>query len=205
MAQPCTLCYYRDQVAVRQAFNDGLSDRAIGRLFGLSHVQVGYHRKRHVFEPLAAAVELPDRDTIQQQRPEEQLASIEAADLVSVADTRTAFSWEAQLEKVATEEAELVRLGGAARRAGLIGVAIQAADKRLKAIEIGSKLAQVGGYGALGVAGQTGERRPVFSIQMVFTNSGRTEEIHVMEHPRPIEQEADAEAGATTHDSSDVD
>jgi hypothetical protein len=123
MSQPCTLCYCRDQTAVRRAFSDGLSDRAIGRLFGLSHVQVGYHRKRHVLKPLAAAVELPDRDTTQQQRPEEQLANIAAADPVAVDDTRTLFSREAQLEKVAMEETELVRLGGAAERAGLIGMA----------------------------------------------------------------------------------
>jgi hypothetical protein len=200
MPKPCTLCFHPDQAAVQGAFGDGLSDRRIAKMFHLSHVQVGYHRRRHLLK-LTTAPRVPsDNGAAKRQQQKAQLADAQDA----IATTRARFSLEAQLDKVESTEAMLDNMGHAAIKSGSFGVAIQIADKKLKAVEVGSKLAQVGGYKQLHIPPQSDERGR-WSITYVFQGAGKVEEIRLAEAPgRRAAEQAMAQPGTRSRLEIDV-
>jgi hypothetical protein len=178
MSKPCTLCFHPDQAAVQGAFGDGLSDRRIAKMFHLSHVQVGYHRRRHLLK-LTTAPRVPsDNGAVKRQQQKTQLADAQDA----IAAIRARFSLEAQLDKVDGCEGELGRLFNEAKSSGSIAAAVQVVDKQLKAVEVGSKLAQVGGYKQPHIPPQSDERGR-WSITYVFQGAGKFEEIQLAEAP----------------------
>jgi hypothetical protein len=159
-------------------------------MFHLSHVQVGYHRRRHLLK-LTTAPRVPsDRSAADRQQRKTQLADSQGA----IASTRAKFSTEAQLDKVDGYERELKRLFDEAKSSGSIAAAGQVAGIQLKAIEVGSRIAQTGGYGTAHVASQPGDARG-FSVNIIFSN-GQREEINVIEagSTRDAREEEDSAA-----------
>jgi hypothetical protein len=188
MPRACTLCAYRDQAAVRAAFAAGLSDRAIGRQFGLTHPAVAHHRREHMLKPLTAAVAALDKGVAQRQQRKEQLAAISEGDPTAIAAAIAAFSASRQLGKITAAEARLSRLADKAEASGAVATATQVVGQQLKSVEIGSRIAQTGGYAPPRTPAQPAEGSR-WTIQMVFPNAGKVEEINIT--TAPTGQEAD--------------
>jgi hypothetical protein len=181
MPRICKICAYPDQAAVKAAFASGAPDRELAQRFGVSHMAIGRHRRAHIVRPMVAAVAALDRGRARRQQREQQLAAIEQGDPLAIATA--AFSAPRQLAKITEAESRLTRLADAAEASGAVTAATQVVSQQLKSVEIGSRIAQTGGYGAVHVAGQSGEARTL-SITMVFPNAGRTESMTIIETPK---------------------
>jgi hypothetical protein len=199
MPRLCKICTYPDQAAVRAAFTSGAPDRELAQQFGVSHMAIGRHRRAHIVRPMAAAVAALDRGRALRQQHEQQLAAIEQGDPLAVA--LAAFGTPQQLDKVAKVEQRLTRLADQAEASGSVAAATQVVSQQLKSVEIGSRIAQTGGYGAARVPGQSGEVR-TFSITMVFPNAGRTESMTIIETPK---QHSDTRLETDVHPDADAD
>jgi hypothetical protein len=210
MARTCAICGHRDQAAIKQAFSSGLSDRAIARRFGMSHVAVGNHRKEHILKPMTAAVSALDRGTPQRQQREQQLADIAAGDEGTIATTIAAFSQTAQLNKMSQHEASLAGLFNQAVAEGSITAATNVVSQQIRTVEVGSKIAGVGGYAPARTVGEAGEASS-FSVNIIFSESGHRETITVANPASPRtfdanENDADWDDGISeTSESSSAD
>jgi hypothetical protein len=162
----CILCTHRDQRAVQAAFREGLSDRAIGRKFGLTHPSVANHRREHLLKPLAVATAVPEVREARKQ----QLAATEQG-------------VEAQLAIIASVGEMLSRVGEAAENSGQITAVTQVAEKQLRRVEVASRLLQLGGYAVTPRAVGEAAEAPRWTIQMVFPNAGRSETMTIMGTP----------------------
>jgi hypothetical protein len=157
-----------ERKAVETEFASGMTDREIGRRFGVSHMAALRHRRDHLVKPMLAAVATLDRGAA-----ERQLAASVRED--PVANVIASLNLAAQANKLATIEGRLERMSVAAEATGpSAGVAALSAQA-LRSVEVGSRLASTGGYAASQATSQQGEPR-MFSISIVFAGSGRTEE-----------------------------
>jgi hypothetical protein len=179
MPRTCAICSCPDQEAVRAAFATNATDRQLAQLFGVSHMAIGRHRRNHLVAPLKAAVAALDRGRAIRERRQQQLAAIEQGASAAIA---AAFALPDQLDKVARVEQRLERLATSAEQAGSpTGVAALAAQQ-LRSVEVGSRLAAVGGYKPPSVMAPSAEKATI-TIEMVFPNSGKREEIALAGRP----------------------
>jgi hypothetical protein len=170
---PCKLCHHPERKAVETAFASGMTDREIGRRFGVSHMAALRHRRDHLVKPMLAAVAALDHG-----RAERQLAADGAPD--PVANVIASLNLAAQANKLATIEGRLERMSHAAETAGSSAGVAALSAQALRSVEVGSRLASTGGYAAPRTAGQASEAR-TFSIEIVFASTGMREEITMIE------------------------
>jgi hypothetical protein len=202
--RPCIVCSRSDRQSIDALIAAGVSDYAVGRQFGIERVSVGRHRRQHIIKPAQdrLAIVVKDADA---RRERQELAAAAASDTPSTEVlVEATLGLRRQVEKLAEVEGRLARMAARAEEGGSPTSVAQLAAQQFRGIETGARLARLPGFVPAPSAGQPGERRPVFSIQMVFANSGRTEEINVMEHPRPVGQETDALADAGVVDGTAV-
>ena len=183
MPMPCKLCHHPERKAVETAFASGMTDREIGRRFGVSHMAALRHRRDHLVKPMLAAVATLDRG-----RAERQLAADGAPD--PVANVIASLNLAAQANKLATIESRLERMSHAAEAAGSSAGVAALSAQALRSVEVGSRLAATGGYAPQNLADPQGAAR-TFSIIFQFNNAP-SETINVIEHRPGIEQETDS-------------
>jgi predicted transcriptional regulator len=180
MSNVCRLCRHDDPELVRRLFARNLSDRQIAQQLGVSHSAVSRHRRAHIAPLVKAAAIALDRGRAIHERREQQLAAIQQGD--TIAAVLAAFGLAPQLEKIANIERRLERVIENAENAGSAASVAQIASQQLRSVEVGSRLAQTGGYKPASAIPQAGER-PTISIEMVFSAAGRTETITLADRP----------------------
>lgn len=191
MPMPCKLCHHPERKAVETAFASGLTDREIGRRFGVSHMAALRHRRDHLVKPMLAAVATLDRGAA-----ERQLAAGARKDPVD--NVIASLNLAAQANKLATIEGRLERMSVAAEATGSSAGVAALSAQALRSVEVGSRLASTGGYATPRTAGEASEAK-VFSISIHFAGSGRTEEINILETRRSAageETDGHEDAGA---------
>jgi hypothetical protein len=129
---------------------------------------------------MRAAAAVLDKGLMALRQREQQLAAIEQGDPVVIATA--AFSASHQLAKITEAEQRLTRLADKAESAAAVATATQVVSQQLRSVEIGSRLAQVGGYRAPSAV-QASSDRGVFHIEMVFQGVGKSETIGLI---RPV-------------------
>jgi hypothetical protein len=140
---------------------------------------------------MQAAIAALDRGHTQRQRRTDQVTAIEQGDPVAIASAMLGIA--AQAAKLERIESRLERMAAAAEAGrSPTGVATLAAQQ-LRGVEVGSRLAGVGGYAPSRTANQApvGEK---FSIIIQFSG-GRREEIAIIPSPTAVEGEIVAPDG----------
>jgi hypothetical protein len=173
MPQNCKLCAHPNQEAVRAAFATNGTDRELARLFNVSHMAIGRHRRAHLVAPMRAAVAALDRGRANREQRADQRAAIAQADPVAITE---AIGLAAQIAKLAAIESRLERMAVAAETNGSsTGVAVLSAQA-LRGIETGAKLAALPGFIPQRLGGDT-QPGQVFEVSIHFSGTGKTETI----------------------------
>jgi hypothetical protein len=205
MPRPCIVCCRTDRSSIDALIATGASDYEVGRQFSIERVSVGRHRRQHVIKPAQDRLALLAKDSAARRERQELAAAVASDSPSTQALIEATLGLRAQMAKLTSIEQRLERMATLAEGAGSSGGVAQLAAQQFRGIETGAKLAGVGGFApAPQTVGQP-SATPVFSIQMVFRNANRVEEINVMEHPRPIEPDIGGGPDATGNDITDMD
>jgi hypothetical protein len=181
----CKLCSL-DPRTVEAAFASGANDRAIARLFNVSAMSVGRHRRLHLLRVAQDRVTLLTKD--REARAERQeLAAAAASDAPSTAALIEAtIGLRRQMEKLVEVEQRLTRVAMRAEKDGAHSAVAQVAGAQLRSLEYGSRLAGHPSFVPRAADAGGGANVQPFSITIVL--DGR--ETKITAAP-VIEQEAD--------------
>lgn len=174
MAQPCLICSNSEKTKLAaELISAGLSDTAVAaRLGGTSRAGVQRHRTNHIIKPAEQQLAIIGKGTALRQ-DRQQLAQAAAADaLAPQAIVDALLGIKAQAEKLGAIEARLERMATLAEAGKSAGGVAQLAAQQLRSVEVGAKLAGVGGY-APGRATAEGANA-VFSVTINFGGEQRT-------------------------------
>ena len=189
MSRPCTICTRPDRQAIDALIGSGVSDYEVGRQFGIERTSVGRHRRQHIIRPAQhrLAVVAKDRDA---KRERKELAAAAASDAPSTAElVEATIGLRKQVEELSDVGAQLKRMAQKAEDAGLVVGVTQVAAQRLRSVEVGSRLAGIGGFAPGRAADQTAQREP-FQVNIIFSDAPEKNTTISM---LPVEQEIDAD------------
>jgi len=183
----CKLCSNPDQAKVRAAFASDASDREIGRLFGVSHMCAGRHRRNHVAKPLQAALIALDRGRTAHDQREQQNAAIEKGDPVAVVDGL--LSREALVSEVQRISERNERMACVSEEGGSVQGVATASAQQIRAAEFKAKVGGIGGFAPARAADKAAQREP-FVVNILFRDAPeKSTKISML----PVEQEIDAD------------
>jgi hypothetical protein len=194
MSNPCRICCdskWSEQAG--QWAREGVSDREVARKLGIDKSIVSRHRTRHVLAPMQHQLAIADKGATP-RRHREDLAAAASADAPTPAEFVEAFfGLKAQAEKLQRIEDRLERMAALAEGNQSPNGVAQLAAQQLRSVEVGAKVAGVGGYGAQRgtepVGGQT------FSINILFSSG---EQVSITPAPGShLNGEEDPDAGGT--------
>ncbi len=178
MPRPCEIC--RDPAKLGAAATmlaEGASDAAIAAALGVGRMSVNRHKVGHVIKPLQDQLAIVAKGAAPRQERQE-LAQAAAADTPTPqAFADAVLGLKAQAEKLERIESRLERMAAAAEAGGSANSVAQLTAQQLRGIEVGAKLASVGGYAPARLAGDGGAAAPV-QISINFSG-GHSETITV--------------------------
>ena len=174
--RPCIICSSIDKSRIAaEMIAAGAPDQAIAdRIGGIHRMAVSRHRRLHVAKPLQDQLALVEKGATQSQE-RQQLAKAAAADAPSPQQFADAvLGLKAQAEKLTRIEDRLERMAAIAEQNGSPNGVATIAGQQLRGVEVGAKLAGVGGYAPQKAQGA--ERGQPFVINFMFSG-GRTESL----------------------------
>jgi hypothetical protein len=150
MPRSCLIC--SDNVKFQLAADmvqAGASDQAIAdRLGSLSRMSVRRHRENHIAAPLQHRLAIAAKGS-EHVRERQALAQAAAADAPSPQQFADAvLGLRAQAEKLERIESRLERMAVAAETGGSANAVSQLSAQQIRSVEVGARLAGVGGYAA---------------------------------------------------------
>jgi hypothetical protein len=179
---PCLVCCHPKRQAIDALIATGASDYEVGRQFGIERVSVGRHRRQHIIKPAQDRLAILAKDA-DARRERQELATAAASDTPSTqALVEATLGLRRQMAKLDAIEQRLERMAQASEQAGSpVGVS-QLSSQQLRAIETGAKLGGIGGFKPPSIVSPMAERATV-SIEIIFPNSGKREEIALADRP----------------------
>ncbi len=174
MSNPCRICSHPgwfEQAGVWAS--EGLSDREVARRLGVDKSLVTRHRQRHVITPLKHRLAIAGKGDAP-RRERQQLAAAAASDAPTPAQFVEAFfGLKAQAEKLQRIEDRLERVAVLAEESASPNAVAQVAAQQLRSVEVGARVAGVGGYATARAIDQplAGQK---FSINIIFASTGET-------------------------------
>jgi hypothetical protein len=189
MSRPCIVCSHPSRQAIDALIDTGASDYEIGRRFSIERVSVGRHRREHVIKPAQDRLAILAKGTAE-RRERQELAAAAASDTPSIeALIEATLGLRRQMEKLTSIEQRLERMATLAEGAGSSAGVAALAAQQFRGIETGARLAGIGGYAPPRSPVQVPEGKR-WTIQMVFPNAGKVEEIRLSEAPdRPAAEQ----------------
>jgi hypothetical protein len=181
MSRVCNICRRLDRAEIDRLLSSGdVSDHAVARRFKIGRSSITRHRQRHILKPLADQAALLARDAAE-KRQRKALAQAVTADQPSTATLiETHLGARATVEKLVDIDKTLVQeIGHHVTTHN--GTAVAAlSGQRIRGVEVGAKIAGVGGYRptVMEAGGAAGMNR--WSIQIIMPNANRTETINVV-------------------------
>jgi hypothetical protein len=182
MTQRCRVCTHPDHKTINDLLLSGVPDLRVAKQFGIETVSVGRHRRNHILRPTQDRMRLLSIN--REERDERQrLAAAVASDAPSTqALIEATLGLRAQMTKLTNIEQRLERMASNAEQSGAAASVAQLSAQQLRGVEVGAKLGSVGGYKPVAAIPQSAERN-IVTIEMVFPNSGRREEIALAGRP----------------------
>jgi hypothetical protein len=163
----------------------GMADREVARRLRLDKSAVNRHRLRHIVKPAQDRLALVARDRPARQE-RQQLAAAASSDAPSPQQFVEAFfSLKAQAEKLDRIEQRLERVAVVAETNGSASSVAQLSAQQLRSVEVGARLSGLPHFVPQRSIDQPGASPNTFSINIVFSGSGRTETISVTGAPPP--------------------
>jgi hypothetical protein len=182
MGNPCKICVSPNRVEIDGLLLSGLSDLQVANRYGMTAMSVGRHRQRHVLKPAMDRVAILAKDaSIREERA--QLSEAAASNEPSVeALVQASLGTRALLKKLGSIEQRLERMSARSEEAGSPTGVAALAGQQIRSLEFGARLAGNPNFRPPSVVPQAGEKA-VVSIEMVFSNAGKTETISLTERP----------------------
>jgi hypothetical protein len=185
MGRSCRICSSADREAIDALIIAGTPDYQIAQQFSMEPMSVGRHRKAHVLRQLQDKLEIVAKGSVVRQE-RQQLAEAAASDEPSVeALVQAALGTRALLKKLGSIEDRLERMSTRAEEGGSSTGVAALAGQQIRSLEFGARLAGNPNFRPPSAVAQAGEKA-VVSIEMVFSNAGRTETISLTETERPV-------------------
>jgi hypothetical protein len=184
MPRSCEIC--RDPAKFAKAADmlaEGASDAAISAALQVGRMSVNRHKIGHIMKPAQDRLAIISKGAgVREER--QQLAQAAAADAPSPQQFADAvLGLRAQAEKLERIENRLERMAVAAETGGSANAVSQLSAQQIRSVEVGARLAGVGGYAPRAV-GEGATQAPV-SITFNF-DSGQTESFTVLpQQPAP--------------------
>ena len=212
MPRPCLICSNSARAEkAADLIANGLSDQAVANALNgmapdqpaMSEMAVSRHRRAHILKPTQDRLALLGKDREARQKRQE-LATAAASDTPSTeALIEATLGLRAQTEKLGAIEQRLTRMADVAEAAGSASGVAQLSAQSLRSIEVGSKLAGVGGYSHDRAADQNAQQEK-FSVTIVL--GGQTTRIttDAINGPTVIDGPAPDE-GPVSEDDDEVD
>ncbi len=148
---------------------EGIADREVARRLGVDKSLVTRHRQRHVIAPMQHQLAIAEKAAAP-QRQRQRLAAAASADAPTPAEFVEAFfGLKAQAEKLQRIEDRLERMAALAEDNQSPNGVAQVAAQQLRGVEVGAKVAGVGGYAPARAADQAAGGQ-TFSINILFGN-----------------------------------
>jgi hypothetical protein len=183
MPRPCLICSRADRPLIEGAIDAGASDYRIAREFGIERTAVTRHRSRHMVrvEEDRLAILGRDRSARAERRA---IAAAAASDEPPVSMlVESLLGLKAQAKKLDSIEQRLERMAVMSEQEKSASSVAQLSAQQLRSVEVGSRLAQTGGYAAPRNVGPSGEGSK-FSITIVL-GDGRDVKINATPVPQP--------------------
>jgi hypothetical protein len=193
MPRPCLVCTHPDRSMIEAMIDTGASDYEVGRQFDVERVSVGRHRRLHLIKPAQDRLAILARGSAERQQRRELAATASSSDTPTPSEFVEAFfGLKAQAEKLQRIDDRLERMASLAEQQESPNGVAQLAAQQLRSVEVGARVAGVGGYAAQRGPEQGGGAG-AFQINIVFQNAGRTETISTIETSLATEQPDQAE------------
>ncbi len=149
MPRSCEIC--RDPAKFAKAADmlaEGASDAAIAAALQVGRMSVNRHKIGHIIKPAQDRLAIISKGArVREER--QQLAQAAAADAPSPQQFADAvLGLKAQAEKLERIEARLERMAVAAETGGSANAVSQLSAQQIRSVEVGARLAGVGGYAA---------------------------------------------------------
>lgn len=161
MSKVCRICANPSWPEQVQSWvHEGVTDRAIARRLSIGKSLVTRHPVNHIIKPLAHTLAIAERGAaVQRQRHE--IATTAAADAPTPAQFVEAFfGLKAQADKLQRIEDRLERVAVLAEESASPNAVAQMAAQQLRSVEVGNRLAGIGGYGTAR-ANNSAQLRPI--------------------------------------------
>ncbi len=174
MPRSCLICSDNTKLQLAaDMVNAGASDQAIAdRLGSLSRMAVRRHRENHIAAPLQHRLAIAAKGS-EHVRERQALAQAAAADAPSPQQFADAvLGLRAQAEKLERIEGRLERMATIAEAGGSHSGVAALAGQQIRSVEVGARLAGVGGYAPRAV-GEGTVQQPV-SITINFAGEGES-------------------------------
>jgi len=169
MARPCLVCTHPSRHAIEELNSAGASDYEVGRRFDLERVSIGRHRRLHLIKPAQDRLAVLAKDSVERQQ-RKNLAAVASSDTPTATQFVEAFfGLKAQAEKLQRIEDRLERMAALAEDNQSPNGVAQVAAQQLRSVEVGAKVAGVGGFAPARVADQAAGGQ-TFSINILFGN-----------------------------------
>jgi hypothetical protein len=189
MPRPCLICSSELKTAkAAELMAAGLSDQAVANVLNeidrsspaMSYMAVSRHRRLHIVKTAQERLAIVTKGNAA-RRDRTQVAAAAAADAPTPAQFVEAFfGLKAQAEKLQRIEDRLERMAALAEESQSPNGVAQVAAQQLRSVEVGAKVAGIGGYGTQRAPEQGGGAEK-FQIKIVFQGAGRTETISTLE------------------------
>jgi len=148
MARPCTICCDpRKSKLAAEMVAAGASDQAIAdRIGGISRVSVLRHRRNHIARPMQNCLALVTKGAGPRHEREQLAAAVASGTPTPQEFADAVLGLRAQAEKLQRIEARLERMAEIAEKSGSPNGVAVVVSQQLRGVEVGAKLAGVGGY-----------------------------------------------------------
>jgi hypothetical protein len=182
LARPCLICSRRDRREIDALIASGVSDREVGRRFGIEHVSVNRHRRRHLVPETQARHAILTRDSDAKREREQLISAAASSDLSPKQQVDALFGLQRLSERLQAIEARLERSAERAENDGAHTAVAQLAGQQLREVELRGRL---GGH--LGPRPADGAPTTMFNLVINVPDRGRPFTIAV---PAPLGDEA---------------
>jgi hypothetical protein len=171
----CTICENGAKLQLAaELIAVGVSDQIIADQLKVGRMSVARHRVNHGIKPLQDQLAIAGKGA-EEKRERKQLAAAAASDTPSPAEVAEALlGLKAQVAKLRRIEERLERMAALAEAGESPAGVAQLAAQQLRSVEVGSKLAGVGGYAP---GKSAGDGAPVQTFTININLPGGTETI----------------------------
>jgi hypothetical protein len=178
MSKVCRICANPGWPEKVQAWvNEGVADRVIARSLSIGKSLVTRHRVNHIIKPLEHTLAIAGRGA-SAHRQRQEIAAAATSDAPTPAQFVEAFfGLKAQAEKLQRIEHRLERVAVLAEESASPNAVAQVAAQQLRSVEVGAKVAGVGGYAPARAADQAAGAQ-TFSVNIIFASTGETVSIN---------------------------